>query len=117
MGEAQKRAKPGESQLFALAKQCHEDSLRWFPHTHNIPHHTLSMCGEAGEVANIVKKLDRGDLNIGDANTRYKLMMEVTDVFVYLLNISYLLGLDLEKAYMHVRAENEKRFGGKKNGS
>lgn len=97
--------------MFALAKQCNDDSLRWFPNSHNVVHHTLSLCGEAGELANLVKKIDRGSLDIRDANTRYRLMMETTDVFVYLLNIAFLLGLDLQKAYDHVRAENEKRFG------
>lgn len=105
--------KPGESVTFKLAQQCQEDSRRWFPESNNIIHHTLSMCGEAGEFANLVKKIDRGSLDIKDANVRHKLMMELTDTYVYLLNIAGLLGLDLERSYEYVRGENEKRFGKK----
>jgi len=98
--------------LVRLAQQCHADSQRWFPETSmSIPHHTLGMCGEAGEVANLVKKIERGDRDIMDARTRYDLIMEVTDVFIYVLNLAELLKFDLEKAYMAKRAENEKRFG------
>lgn len=99
--------------LGQTAKQCVEDSERWFGDStvvYSIPHHTLAMAGEVGEFANIVKKIDRGSLNMGDARVRYDLAMELTDVFIYLMNLAGLLGVDLEKAYMHKRAENEKRF-------
>lgn len=103
--------KPGESTTFKLAQQCQEDSLRWFPESNNVVHHALSLAGEVGELCNIIKKIDRGSLDIKDANVRYKLMMETTDVYVYLLNLAALFGLDLERSYEHVRALNEKRFG------
>lgn len=112
MGEATEK-KVGESDLFKLGKQCVEDSERWFGDqaiVYSIPHHTLALAGEVGELANIVKKIDRGSLDIKDANVRYQLMMETTDVFVYLLNIAGLLSLDLEKSYLHVRSLNEQRF-------
>lgn len=102
--------KQEESRLSELARQCVTDSERWFPDSNHVPHHTLSLCGEVGEVANIVKKIERGSLNIKDARVRYDLAMEITDAFIYLLNLAGLLGIDLEKAYMHKRAENEKRF-------
>lgn len=105
--------KAGESQLFRMAQQARDDSDRWFGDSHasdSLVHMVLSLCGEAGELANLVKKIDRGSLDIRNANVRYQLMMETTDVFVYLLNIAGMLGLDLERSNDHVRGLNEKRF-------
>lgn len=96
-----------------LAKQCVEDSERWFGDStivHSVPHHALAMAGEVGEFCNIVKKIDRGSLTFSDAATRYNLAMELTDVYVYLLNLAGLLDIDLEESYKLVRAANEKRF-------
>ncbi len=88
------------------------DSRRWFPETaDNLPFMVLAMCGEAGELANIVKKVARGDMSLRDAKTRMAACMEVTDVFTYLLDIAELLNFDLEKAYYVKRAENQRRFG------
>lgn len=103
-----------EGLLSLLSKQCLEDGARWFGPVHNnITHHALGLGGETGEFLNIVKKIDRGSLDIRDAGTRYKLMMELTDVFVYTLNLAGMLGVDLEKSYQHVRGLNEQRFGKK----
>lgn len=97
--------------LVEMALQCVADSKRWFPNvTDSIPHHTLAMAGEVGEFANIVKKIERGDLDIHDAATRNKLAMELTDVMVYLLNIAGLLRINLAVTYDVVRKHNEKRF-------
>lgn len=98
--------------LNALAKQCREDSHRWFGDTSgdNLVHHTLSLCGEAGELANIVKKIQRGSLDYNDPKVRIMLSSELTDVFVYLLNIAAITGTDLEKSYQVVRTNNERRF-------
>lgn len=102
--------------LNALALQCHEDSDKWFGDIVDIDgeraivHHALSLCGEAGELANLVKKVDRGSLDLNDPSTRIKLAGELTDVFVYTLNLAYLLRVDLERSYLHIRANNETRF-------
>jgi NTP pyrophosphatase (non-canonical NTP hydrolase) len=100
-----------EEKLVALAKQCQDDSERWFPNSNNIIHHSLSMAGEVGEFCNLVKKVDRGSLDIRTPQVRYDLAMELTDAFIYLLNLAGLMHIDLEKTYMMKRAENEKRFG------
>jgi NTP pyrophosphatase (non-canonical NTP hydrolase) len=76
-------------------------------------HHTVSLCGEVGEVANWVKKIDRGDVKLEDALTQHELREEIADVFIYLLNLAGLLNVDLYKAYCEKRAINEKRWGGK----
>ncbi len=103
---------PEESVFAKQARECLEDSKRWFPHVANsITHVTLGMAGEAGEFANIVKKIERGDLDINDAATRIRLREEATDIYIYLLNIAGLLNFDLSKSYYATRANNEKRFG------
>jgi NTP pyrophosphatase (non-canonical NTP hydrolase) len=107
------RQPPSLSPIGVLQVQCLSDSERWFGDSvayHSLPHHSLALAGEVGEFCNIVKKIDRGSLDIKDAKVRYDLQMEITDVFVYLLNIAGLIGVDLEKSYKHVRALNEERF-------
>jgi NTP pyrophosphatase (non-canonical NTP hydrolase) len=101
------------SEFIRLSKQCHEDSIRWFGDTSagtSLTHQTLALAGEVGEFANIVKKVERHSLRLGDADVRWKLMMELTDVFIYTLNLAALLNIDLSKSYEHVRGLNEKRF-------
>jgi NTP pyrophosphatase (non-canonical NTP hydrolase) len=73
-------------------------------------HHALSLAGEAGEVANEIKKVDRGSQSLSDAQVRMKIAMEIDDVFVYLLNIAGVLGIDLGRIHERVRAQNDARF-------
>jgi NTP pyrophosphatase (non-canonical NTP hydrolase) len=95
-----------------IIKQCGKDSHRWFPKTaDDIGFMTLAMVGEAGEVANVVKKILRGSLFLKDAKTKNDLAMEITDVFIYLMDLCDLLGIDIERAYNMKRMENEQRFG------
>ena len=96
-----------------LAKQCVEDSERWFGDMgmhHDIAHHALALAGEVGEFCNIVKKINRGSLHFEEAQVRYNLAMELTDVYTYLLNLAGMLDIDLEESYKIVRAKNQTRF-------
>ena len=101
--------------LVKLAQEALDDSERWFPDLQNGPgaihHHVLALCGEAGELANVVKKIQRGSLDAADPATQWMLRKELTDVFIYLLNIAGMFNLDLEAANAIVRRENEARFG------
>lgn len=104
-------------QLNESVKQARDDSHRWFPtfgNTSRLVHYSLALAGEVGEFCNIVKKVDRGSLSIKDANVKYNLTCELADVLTYTLCVAGELGIDLEKALMHVRANNEKRFGADK---
>lgn len=102
------------SDIALLGKQALEDSRRWFPGTANsIAFTVLALAGEVGEVANIVKKIERGSFDLRSAKVRYDLSMEVADVFTYLVLLSGQLGVDLVKLYNLKRIENEQRFGGK----
>lgn len=99
-----------------LSIQCVEDSDRWFGDsgtTKGFPallHHTVALAGEVGEFANIIKKVDRGSLNLGDALVRKDLAFELADVYIYVLNIAGIMGVDLEQLYHVKRAENDQRF-------
>jgi NTP pyrophosphatase (non-canonical NTP hydrolase) len=103
---------PGE--VGKLSIQCVQDSMRWFGDTdvslHAVQHHALALAGEVGEFCNIVKKIDRGSLEFGNSQTQYDLAMELTDVFIYTLNLAGLLKIDLAQAYRIKRAQNEERF-------
>jgi NTP pyrophosphatase (non-canonical NTP hydrolase) len=109
--------------LAVLVKQCVEDSKSWYPEMHSefdypelaklrlLIHHVLALCGESGELANIVKKIDRGSIDFHDTQVRFKLQDEIVDVLVYLLCLAGILEFDLLKAY-HVKREfNINRFG------
>ncbi len=75
---------------------------------------TNALAGEVGEAANLVKKVVRsavyghGTLRLEDV--RRDVEEEITDVFIYVLTIAGLLGMDLEKAYFEKLEKNERRF-------
>jgi hypothetical protein len=104
------------------AKQALEDGRRWFPNVANsLGHDALSLCGEAGEVANLVKKVDRGTHTLPQVLSR--LVDEVVDVQTYLYEIMELINeahiekhgtsIDWDDAYDIKRSFNENRFGKK----
>lgn len=68
----------------------------------------ISLVGEIGEAANIVKKIHRGDFLLKDVKD--KLSEEVIDILIYILKISYQLDLDIEKKYEEKMNRNKKRF-------
>lgn len=79
-----------------------KDDLR--PLMHNV----LSLCGEAGEVANLLKKYDRGDFSFEELMA--ELPSELADVAIYIIKIAYQSNIDLEKAIVDKIAINEERF-------
>jgi len=103
---------PKEIPMGEIAIQCVEDSKRWFAgDTNNIPHMTLGLCGEVGEFANIVKKIQRRSLDPDASITKAELAMEMADVLTYAFAICGLMGWDPFKLYAKKRIENEHRFG------
>jgi NTP pyrophosphatase (non-canonical NTP hydrolase) len=105
-----------------LISVCHEDSRRWFPGAQDLPTMVLAMCGEAGEVANLVKKIVRGSLTVEEAMDvdtmadfeKDTLQEEVVDVLIYLCNIMGLLefkDVNWGEIFHDKRAFNEQRFG------
>ena len=98
--------------LVDMAKQMRADSERWFPELHRstlVPlgvQYALGLVGEAGEVANAVKKrlrqAEAPDSELAD---------ELADVFVYLCLLADEVGVDLLEAYERKRRLNERRWG------
>jgi NTP pyrophosphatase (non-canonical NTP hydrolase) len=68
----------------------------------------LALAGEVGELANVVKKLERGDMSYAEALALLK--EEAADVLIYLLKLSYQAGIDLEKALLEKQRANAIRF-------
>jgi NTP pyrophosphatase (non-canonical NTP hydrolase) len=75
---------------------------------HPLLHNVVSLSGEVGEIANLVKKLDRGDLSF--QTLMAALPGELADVFIYVMKIAYQSGIDLEDAVLAKIADNEARF-------
>jgi len=112
--------------LDMLIKQCQKDSKEWFPKAADttstnpeerrraIVHHALALAGEAGEVADWVKKLDRGSYDITSEIFQRSVKEEIVDVFIYVLNLAGAFEMDLLKAYLTKREKNVQRFAGGK---
>jgi NTP pyrophosphatase (non-canonical NTP hydrolase) len=102
-----------------LRQQCREDSMAWFPKTSdNLPFMILAMLGEAGEVANIVKKMMRGSNDLDNEvhegfTVRDHLAEEIIDVLIYLCNIMGMeefKDIDWMQVWYAKRAFNQRRF-------
>lgn len=63
----------------------------------NLEYPTLGLTGEAGEVANIVKKIQRDHGGVINDDTRAKLKDELGDVLWYISACADELGLTLEE--------------------
>lgn len=97
--------------LSELALECGKDSESWFPETaHNVHHHLVALFGELGEFANMVKKVERGTLEL-NKNTHLDMVMELVDAQIYLASLFYIFGINPQQAYEAKRAENLQRFG------
>lgn len=63
----------------------------------NFIYPTLGLAGEAGEVAEKIKKILRDKNSILDQKTRQEIAKELGDVLWYLANLATELGLSLEE--------------------
>jgi NTP pyrophosphatase (non-canonical NTP hydrolase) len=68
-----------------------------------------AVCGELGEAANIIKKIERGDLTLEEA--RPALAKEFADIITYLDITAMRAGVDLGQATMDKFNEVSKRVG------
>jgi NTP pyrophosphatase (non-canonical NTP hydrolase) len=73
-----------------------------------LEHSVVCLVGELGEFANLLKKVNRGDRAYEGA--RDELADELTDVFIYLMQIANQMDLDLETSYLTKLAKNRERF-------
>ncbi|MBX3290992.1 MAG: nucleoside triphosphate pyrophosphohydrolase family protein [Acidobacteria bacterium] len=75
----------------------------------NLEYPTLGLAGEAGEVANIVKKIQRDHGGVITDETRAKLKDELGDVLWYISACADELGLTLSEVAEYNVAKLEKR--------
>jgi hypothetical protein len=99
--------------LVQLRDQCMADSARFFPDVaHSLMFNALALCGETGELANVVKKIERGSLDPDTESAKTMLEDEAIDSLIYLMCVFGILGTDPLAAYFKKRDFNNNRFGG-----
>ena len=77
----------------------------------NLEYPTLGLAGEAGEVANIVKKIQRDNNGVLTEETRAKLKDELGDVLWYISACADELGLTLDEIAAYNVNKLAKRHG------
>jgi len=77
----------------------------------NLEYPTLGLAGEAGEVANIVKKIQRDHAGVLNDEIRLKLKDELGDVLWYISACADELGLSLEEIAAYNVNKLAKRHG------
>lgn len=88
-------------------KRCLEDFRK--PTTRPIPFFALAISGEAGELANIIKKVERGDYSYDDV--RPEIGKEIADIFTYLDLLCEEMGLDFSEVIQKKFDEVSERIG------
>lgn len=91
----------------------HRDVGVYFPDMYKdfdwmVLHTALALAGEVGEVANVVKKFDRGDF--GKRTLVERLRDELPDVLIYLVILSETVGVDLTKAWKDKKEKNHAKY-------
>lgn len=92
---------------------CHSSKFEWSQKITNdnvdiLEHVMISMVGEFGEAANLVKKVVRGDYSLDDIKD--SLSEEIIDILIYVLKLIYQLDIDVEKVYTRKMDQNKERF-------
>ena len=79
---------------------------------HTIKNLVLALVGEAGELASVVQWLETVDKEFLDNNlsVRQDLSDELADVFIYLLRIADVAGIDILKASEEKLQKNSDRY-------
>ncbi len=104
--------------LHDIQRQCVEDSEGYFPDVERTYWYLgLALAGEAGELANKLKKYYRTEDT--DAQREEHLQgarKELPDILIYLCLAADLLGVDLEAEYYKKREFNNGRYLGQSGG-
>lgn len=82
---------------FHTYQQLSRQTARYPDAGHNTTYPTLGLCGEAGEVADKIKKVMRDRGGVFDPEVRDDLRLELGDVLWYLAQLATELELDLEE--------------------
>jgi len=107
---------PPAIKLRDLARRCHANSAKWFPTNHlsersAVTHCTLGLAGEAGEVANKVKKLYGYIDQTIPAELRADIIGELIDTLIYDLVLLDVLGADIDAEVERTVAKCVARWG------
>ena len=95
--------------LNELAEHMKANSKRWFPLLdHNEVFYTLGLVGEAGELANLIKKGIRSSWGVFSLE---EVAAECADIFTYLLLLCNQLDIDIIGAYELKEQICEERWG------
>lgn len=87
-----------------------ESTNRFFPDLEqSYAYLGVAIAGEVGEVANLIKKYERGSMS--ELELIELLEGELPDILIYLVMLASHAGIDLEHVYLRKRAFNEHRFG------
>ena len=97
----------------SLTERMKKDSAFWHKKVHGDhgalrDHYALGLCGEAGEVADEIKKMAYDE---DRAARRVDLATELSDVLIYLLLLADHEGIDIVDAYLKKREHNINRWG------
>lgn len=97
-----------------IQKDIVENSRRWWPKLHgdqlDLTATVLGICGEAGEVADELKKYGRGSTS--QEQMVLNMANETIDLFHYICMIWVALSIDPVEVYKLKTEFNESRFGG-----
>lgn len=100
--EIQRRFDSQHSSLFEWSEKISADNIEVLERL------LVSLVGEFGELANSVKKVRRGDIELSCA--KESIGEELADIFIYLLKLSYQLDIDIESEFLKKVKKNEQRF-------
>jgi len=68
----------------------------------------ISLTGEVGEMAGIIKKILRGDFSLNSSLPA--ISEECADIFAYLMKLCNQMNIDLEQAFLRKLEKNRSRF-------
>lgn len=93
-----------EYQKEAKDSSWHQHGARTTHSIEEVAFHSIALCGEVGEVANLVKKMMRGDVDFSDYNERLKIADEMGDALWYMGRLADEIGVSLSQiAEMNLR--------------
>lgn len=73
-----------------------------------LEHLLVCIAGEVGELANVVKKVRRGDRQLDEA--RPAIVDETADILIYVVKLANQLGFRLDDAFREKLERNRERF-------
>jgi len=77
-------------------------------HPEALEHLVVCLAGEVGELANIAKRIRRGD-KMYDQSVE-AIIEETVDIFIYILKVANQVGFELQPAYFEKMERNRIRF-------